>query len=602
VASERVVSAPKPADGAVRRVPSTERVQDHAAARVLLETLRRWAAVRAPDPAAEADPAGVAELEGLAEDDARPARQVLQLFRDLLQEVDRARARAEASERELRDLVESLDAVVWRAEYQERADGPSPRRYVFVSGRARHLLGVEAARWVEDPAVWPRLIHPEDREQVLATCRARAGRDEDYELEYRMMSATGETLWVRERIHVVRDASGRPRELRGILEDVTEARRAVAAQREREAHRQQAQKMEALRRLAGGLAHDLGNTLAAIKLRADLLLMAPADPAAVRRQAAAIVGAAEQAGALARELLALGRERPGQRVPVDVAGLLSALRSALQAVAGERIELGLEVGPGLWGIAGDPAELERALLSLAHRACHAMPRGGRLVIRCDNRLLLEGRASIPAGAWVVVEVCDDGPAMDAESQARLFEPFRPEGGDDGLGLFRVDRIVRQHGGHVEVESEPGRGTTIRLWLPRSETHPGAGPGGGPATILLVEDDAVLRGLIACVLEQEGYRVLAAASSAEAEQLLAAAEGPVDLLLADVVLPGSSGPELASRLSAQGRALPVVFMSGDGEGVDRFQAGGPAPALVLGKPFTLEALSRAVRRALEGPRA
>jgi signal transduction histidine kinase len=576
-------------------------VRDHIAARVLLETLRRWTAARAPDPGAAAYFEGVAVLEGLAEDDARRARQVLRLFRDLLQEVDRARARAEASERELRDLVESLDAVVWRAEYHEGAGGPSPRRYMSVRGRAGHLLGAEAARWVEDPAAWPSLIHVEDRERVLQTCRARAGRGEDYELEYRMVSAAGETFWVRERIHVARDASGRPRELRGLLEDVTEARRAAATRQEREAHRQQAQKMEALRRLAGGLAHDLGNTLAAIKLRADLLLMRPADSAAVRSQAAAIVRAAEQAGALTRELLALGRERPGQRVPVDLAGLLSALRTTLHALAGERIELGLEVGPGLWRIAGDPGQLERALLSLAGRACHAMPQGGRLVIRCDNRLLLDGRASVPAGAWVVVEISDDGPGMNADSQARLFEPFRPEDGDAGLGLFRVDRIVRQHGGHIEVESEPSQGTTIRLYFPRSETEPETGPPAAPATILLVEDDPALRGLIACVLEQEGYRVLAAASGAEAEQL-AAVEGTVDLLLADLALPGSSGPELASRLSAQGRALRVVFMSGDGDRPDLSEAGGPAPALVLWKPFTLEALSRALRRALQEPEA
>lgn len=616
--SESVVPSSKPADVPSPRTPSAGREEDHAGVRALIEALRSWAGdaeaseatagAAAPGRAAPCPPVGgaggmpsggVGGLERLVAEDSLPVRPVLHMLRDLVLEVDRARARAEASERELRELVESLDGVVWRAEFEEAPGSPSPRRYLFVSGRAGHLLGVEAARWVEDPGTWLSLIHPQDRERVVATCRAHAGRDQDYELEYRMVSAAGETRWVRERIHVVRDAGGRPCELRGLLEDVTEARHATAALREREEHRRQTQKMEALRRLATGLAHGLGNSLAAIKLRADLLLMGAADPAAVRSQARAILEAAEEAGALTRELLAFGRRRPTRRVPVDLAGLLSDLRETLDALVGERIELGLEVGLGLWRTVGDPAQLRRAILTLVGRARQAMPEGGRLVIRCDNRWLTEGRAGVPAGAWVVVEVSDNGPGLDPDSRARLFEPFLP--GQDrgsGLGLFTVDSIVRQHAGSIEVESEPGRGTTIRLYLPRLEEEPGTGPGRGGETILLVEDDPALRGLITCVLEQEGYRVLAAASGAEAEQLVTKG-GPVDLLLADVGLPGMSGHELAARLSALAGFSRVMYMSGDGDraGLPGADPHGPPP--VLQKPFTLDALSRAVRRALQG---
>jgi CheY-like chemotaxis protein len=270
--------------------------------------------------------------------------------------------------------------------------------------------------------------------------------------------------------------------------------------------------------------------------------------------------------------------------------------------------------PALWSAAVDPAQLEQVVLNLAVNARDAMPAGGRLVIEMRNVVLDEAfaasRAGVRPGPHVMLAVSDTGVGMDPETRARVFEPFfttKPAGQGTGLGLATVYGIVKQSGGSIWVDSAPGRGTTFRIYLPRWEEAPGAAgtatrpassPGGSEA-VLLVEDDAAVRGIAREILERAGYRVLEADGPERALELAAEEPGVIHLLLTDVVMPRISGPELARRLIAGRPGLKVLYTSGYEEGIVGEQ-GAPGPrAGFVRKPFTPEQLRQKVREALEG---
>jgi CheY-like chemotaxis protein/two-component sensor histidine kinase len=372
--------------------------------------------------------------------------------------------------------------------------------------------------------------------------------------------------------------------------------------------------MEAVGRLAGGIAHDFNNLLAVMLGYTTLTLSRTGDPAVVTRNLEQIRTAAERAANLTRQLLTFSRKQVLQPRVVDLGGVVAELHTMLERLIGEDIELVTDVARAKGHVKADRGQLEQVIVNLAVNARDAMPRGGRLAIAMHDVVidaaLAREQPGLRLGRHVRIEVSDNGAGMEPETLGRLFEPFfstKEKGKGTGLGLATVYGIVKQSGGHIAVESAPGRGTTFRIWLPEVEAEAPAAPAPVPAgteapagseTILLVEDEDAVRGLLFEVLSESGYKVLQASSGAEALRVSRAHGGSVDLLLTDVVMPGMGGREVATALTAERPGLRVLFASGyTAEAIARHGVLEPGTDLIH-KPFTPDALLRRVRERLD----
>jgi nitrogen-specific signal transduction histidine kinase/CheY-like chemotaxis protein len=381
-------------------------------------------------------------------------------------------------------------------------------------------------------------------------------------------------------------------------------------QSQRERLHQQAT-MEALGRMAGGMAHHFNNLLTVIVGYGDILLSAlpPADP--LRPPAEAIRKAADRAAALTRQLLAIAGKQILRPEALDLNALVAGRADLLRSLAGEGVELVTDLDPALGPVMADPGQVEQALVNLVAGARQAMPGGGRLTIATSNvdldKTFARERPGVRAGPYVLLAVSDTGPGIDEAARGRLFEPFfspRGVGRGAGLGLATVYGIILQSGGHVEMPSEPGPGAVFRVYLPRpGEAVPQgpakegpAEPPRAPETVLLVEDEEMVRTLAATILRPH-YTVLEASQGDEALRVAERHAGPIHLLLTDVRMPGLSGPELAERLLPLRPGLKVLFISGypdDTLLAKRLTEPGPA---FLQKPFPPDALERKVREVL-----
>jgi two-component system, cell cycle sensor histidine kinase and response regulator CckA len=370
----------------------------------------------------------------------------------------------------------------------------------------------------------------------------------------------------------------------------------------------QAQKMEAIGRLAGGIAHDFNNLLTAILGYSDLVLDSD-PPADVRESVGEIRKAGERAASLTKQLLAFSRKQVLKPKILDLNAVLAETDSMLRRLLGEDVTFVAERDPHLWRVQADPDQIQQVLLNLAVNARDAMPEGGVLRVATRNVSLTAGDLkevpNVAEGAYVLLEVSDTGQGMDSETLSRAFEPFfttKERGKGTGLGLSTVYGIVKQSGGYIHIESEPGKGTRVLVYLARaygaadfpSDAGKQALPRGGNETILLVEDEESVRRLASLLLERSGYRLLVASSAEEALQTARAFAGEIDLLLTDVVLPGLNGRRLADLLRVERPRTKVVFASG------YFDDGGvlePGSDFIQ-KPFNPDTLARSVRRALD----
>jgi two-component system, cell cycle sensor histidine kinase and response regulator CckA len=377
----------------------------------------------------------------------------------------------------------------------------------------------------------------------------------------------------------------------------------------------QAQKMEAIGRLAGGVAHDFNNLLTVILSYCDLVLRADLPAGRVREDVGVIRDAAGSAAELTQQLLMFGRKQPRRPRPADLNQLVRGIERMLARLIGENIVLETALAPELWPVYADAGQMEQVVVNLAVNARDAMTTGGRLTISTQNveRSPLDALAEpdIPAGRYVILSLSDSGCGMDAATRARLFEPYfttKEVGKGTGLGLATTYGIVKQSDGHVRVSSEVGQGSTFAIWLPASSEAPRArspqvvepeqrGRGG---VVLVVDDDASIRRLVARVLEGHGFELLEAAGGAEALALSRAHAGPIDLLLTDVIMPEMDGLELARRLTAERPDTPVLYMSGYMEGLEL--GSGFDPDDVVGKPFTPSELVRRIEQRLAPARA
>jgi len=541
-----------------------------------------------------------AELEQCVHERTMQLTAANTLKNELLSREQAMRATAELAEQRFRNLVESLDAIVWEANAETW-------QFTFVNQRAESLLGYPVERWLAEPGFLINQIHPEDRAQVIAQYQAATREDRDQAFEYRVLAADGRVIWLRDMLHAIPDALGRVRQLRGLMIDIT-------AHKRLETQFLQAQKMESIGRLASGVAHDFNNLLTAISGYTELMLEELPPEAAMRDDLEEISKIADRAVNLTHQLLAFAREQTFQPQIVNLNDVIQDVDKLLHRLIGEDIQLVTLPASDLHLVKADRGQIEQVLLNLAVNARDAMPHGGKLIIETSNvvldRAYTRQHVAIAPGDYVMLTVSDTGVGMSEIVQEHLFEPFfttkEPDRGT-GLGLATCYGIIKQHGGHLWVYSEVGQGATFKIYLPRVATgaeqraiHPDADAmPRGIETILLVEDEPMVRAPTARTLREHGYTVLEAANGEEALRIAQEQPGlAIQLLLTDVVMPHIGGRDVAARLKALHPTLKVVFASGYTDDVVVHHGILDPGDAFLQKPYAPAALVRKVREVLD----
>jgi signal transduction histidine kinase len=451
-------------------------------------------------------------------------------------------------------------------------------------------------------------IHPEDRDRALSAFVAGSEQGSPSDHEYRIVKPDGAVRWIHDRGYPVRDAQGRVIMFTGVATDVTE-RKALEAQL------LQAQKMEAVGRLAGGIAHDFNNLLMAITGYGELMRAKVLKDDPLYGYLENILKAGDRAAALTQQLLTFSRQKVVHPQVIDLNRVVLDLEPMLRRLIGEDLDLEVVTDRRLGAVKADPDQMGQVIMNLVVNARDAMPQGGRLTLKtapvnftvgCHSRFGLT-----PPGPYVMLEVQDTGVGMDEATQAHVFEPFfttKEPGKGTGLGLSTVYGIVRQSGGYLDLASEPGAGSTFTIYLPCLEAIvsppkakiPITASFRGEETVLLVEDEDVLRGLLAKFLRLYGYSVLEARHGGEALLTCERHPGPIHLMVTDVVMPQMSGRELADRLAPLRPEMKVLYMSGYTE--DALVQHGVADLSVafLQKPFRPIELARRVHAVLHPP--
>jgi PAS domain S-box-containing protein len=480
-------------------------------------------------------------------------------------------------------------------------------RITYWSPRAEELLGYRPDEVLGRPVAG---LQRGGREAARALMRRLRAEDRIREHEAEILARDGRWVECRFSLALLRDSAGAVIGTLAILEDTSERKRL-------EAQLRQAQKMEAIGRLAGGIAHDFNNLLAVIMGHSDLIKGVLRKGDALAHDVEQIRRASERAATLTRQLLAFSRRQFLQPQVIDVNTLVGNLATMLRRLIGEDIQLELRLDPDAGRVSADPGQLEQVVMNLTVNARDAMPKGGRVILETAPAVLdqafVVAHPGSTTGAHVRLSIHDTGYGMGPDVLSHLFEPFfttKEPGRGTGLGLSTVYGIVKQHRGYIDVQSEPGRGSTFGVYLPRvdAKSAPSERPAprerlrpGGRETVLFVEDEVALRDLMHRVLAKGGYTVLAAGDGLEALALVEAHPGRVDLVVTDVVMPRMSGPELAARLRARDPGVRLLYVSGYTADQLRPQTDLGVDATLLPKPFTSDGLLRKVREILDRPR-
>jgi PAS domain S-box-containing protein len=497
------------------------------------------------------------------------------------------------SEERYRTLFEqSLDCI-----YISSPDG----RFIDVNPAGLKLLGLKSKQEALETDIASLYFHPDDRQALLLELEEKgmiAAR------ELQLKRADGPPISVIASITTVRDSDGTIQTMRGIMRDVTETR-----QMERQLR--QSQKMEAVGRLAGGVAHDFNNLLTAIIGYADLLAMSLPPETALSRNAQEIKAIGRRGASLTKQLLTFSRRQVLAAEEITLNHVVSELRTLLQRLLGEDVELVMNLDPEPGAVLADPTQIEQIVVNLAINARDAMPSGGTLSIATDT--FDSGNqedpryVGLPRGRFVRLTVSDQGTGIDPEIQERIFEPFfstKPDSEGTGLGLSTVYGAVRQSDGHIFLSSEIGEGTTFEILLPEVtagrarefERKPAVAASGGSETILIAEDEPTVRQFLASLLTSHGYSVLTASNGQEALKMAHDYDGVIDLLLSDVVMPKMNGIELANILRNEIADLKILLVTGYSENRVALQEAGDA---YLQKPFAPQVLTKRLRQLLDG---
>jgi two-component system cell cycle sensor histidine kinase/response regulator CckA len=535
--------------------------------------------------------------------------------RDITQLKEAERTLRESTQR-LRLAMQAARMGTWEWDIEQNRVTWSPETLSIFGVRAEDFDGTYEA--------YLGLVTPEGRAEVGAIIkRFLSGAKESAVIHYEheIVRGDGTRGWIEVRGMTFANQQGQPTRMTGVCVDITARKQAEAERQALEAQLHQAQKLEAVGQLAGGVAHDFNNILTAIMgnvaLSIESVRSALGDEHNVVRFMEQIDKAAQRASALTRQLLAFSRRDITQPRALSLNRTLTGLDDMLRRLISANVELRLVTEPELHAVWADAGRMEQVIVNLVVNAVHAMPDGGQLTLETQNVVLDEeharGHAEAQPGPHVLLAVSDTGHGMDAATRERIFEPFFTTKSADqgtGLGLATVHGIVKQSGGHIVVNSEPGHGTTFEVYLPATDQAPTEQPPsthaldapGGDETILLCEDDAPVRELIAQALRTGGYHVITASRGAEALAVAAAYEGPLDLLITDVIMPDFSGRELSERAGAVRSGLPTLFISGYTSDVVAHHGVLDDGVELLEKPFTQRELLQEVRAVLDRARA
>jgi PAS domain S-box-containing protein len=526
------------------------------------------------------------------------------VLRYAIEDLERERSAARVRERRLELAVAATSDAIWEWNLETGETFYSPRWYEMLG------LADQGAPMTFD--TWKALCHPDDFQPTVDKVKAAmaaSGRNR-YEVEFRMRHRDGSWIWILGRGNVVvHDPRGRPLILSGTNTDITERKRV-------EERLRQAEKMESVGRMAGGVAHDFNNLLTAIRGNVSVAMMnlQPEDPH--HELLGEAIRAVDSAANLTRQLLAFARKQVVMPRVLDLNGVVSRLLEMLRRLLGEDVLLEASLDAGVGRVKMDAGQLEQIVVNLALNARDAMPGGGKLTITTSN-LDLDPEAALhhpgaTAGRYVKMAMTDTGMGMSEDARAHLFEPFfttKEVGKGTGLGLAMAYGAVHQNEGTIEVATQPGRGTTFSILLPRVDAPPEAVPiaqrphlAGGSETILLVEDEGVVRDIAQRILKRLGYTVHAFAGGEEALAALPELPAAPALLLTDVVMPGMSGQALATRVKAMRPNMKVLFTSGYNEEVTT-RGGSLEPHIeFLPKPYSIDQLAGRVREVLDASSA
>jgi PAS domain S-box-containing protein len=510
------------------------------------------------------------------------------------------RKRAERSLREAEEKYRSIFENAVEGIYQTSPQG----KYLSANPALARMLGFNSPEeLIEARSDLRRLeyVEPEKRDEFLSLMNTYG---EVHNFEYQVHHKSGKTIWVSENAHAVKDAEGNILYYEGTVEDTTR-------QRELEEQLRQMQKIEAIGRLAGGVAHDFNNILMAISSYAELLYKKLPEKDNTRRYVDEIVHATDRGSFLTQSLLAFSRKQVLLPRVIDLNTLVAEQINMLERLLGEHITLRFEPDKNLGHVKVDPGQIEQVVMNLVINARDAMPNGGEVLIETANAELdqaaSEGNSPAASGHYVVLAVSDTGCGMDTETKSHIFEPFfttKEQGKGTGLGLATVFGIVKQSDGQIFLRSEPGFGTTFKVYLPQVEDAVNStaqeaqpSPIRGRETILLVEDEAAVRESAAEYLSGNGYTILKAKKGSEAIEIASQYGGSIHLLLTDVVMPQMSGKELSERFGRIHPKAKIVFMSGYSNHFLSNQQAVDQVHTLLQKPFRLATLGQRIREVL-----
>ncbi len=513
------------------------------------------------------------------------------------------------AEKALRDATRRLQLAatsgrlgIW--EWDLRSDA------LYWDERMYELYGVPRGTSRKGLETWQKSLHPDDFAAVTEAARAAISGEKEFDTEFRVVHPDGTVKFLQANAVLLRDAEGKALRMIGINRDITHRKQAESEMGKLHAQLQQAQKMEAVGRLAGGIAHDFNNLLTVINGYSGLLLAQLEERSPQYREAEEIKRAGERAAALTRQLLAFSRKQVLQPKVLDLNNVVSGMGGMLRRLIGEDIDFRSVLEKGLGMVRADPGQIEQVIVNLVVNSRDAMPGGGKLRIATANFLpneafLREHPSAVP-GPHVCLTVSDTGTGMSEEAKSHMFEPFfttKEKGKGTGLGLSTVYGIVNQSGGHISIGSDIGKGTTVSVYLPcveeEAERLPEVADAGlyGREWLLVVEDEDAVRGIVERVLAEKGYRVLSAGDGNEGLRLFEAHKESIDLLITDVVMPGMGGRDLASRVEAARPGMKVLYMSGyTDEAINRHGVL-DAGLSFLQKPFTPVELLEKVREIL-----
>jgi two-component system, cell cycle sensor histidine kinase and response regulator CckA len=526
---------------------------------------------------------------------------VLGIGRDIT-ERKRAEEQLRESEGKFRQLAENINDVFWMT-------SPDLQQVLYVSPAYEKVWGRSAANACEHPNEWSDAIAPEERERVFTTFGRLMAGESSVSVEFRITRPDGELRWIHSRGFQVRDAAGKVIRLTGIASDIT-------VRKQFEAQLFQSQKLETVGKLSGGIAHEFNSILTAILGQCEMLLADLPSGSPSAKSATEISQAAGRAATLTRQLLAYGRKQFLKPETLDLNKVIAGMEGVFHHLMGGEVTTQIVPSPNLQAVKVDAGQIEQVIMNMAINARDAMPNGGKLTLETANVSIDEesvGRyPDLKAGKYVMLAITDIGAGMSEQVKARLFEPFfttKGVGEGTGLGLSSCYGIIKQSGGHISVYSEPGRGTTFKIYLPQVEQQAKTllkRPSSlalprGIETILLVEDDPALREMAETLLNRLGYKVWPAANGIEALSLKQQRNvGHIDLLFTDVVMPHMSGKELADRVRSLYPHTRILFTSAYTENTTINQGMLDKNVALLQKPYTPSALAHKLREVLDQP--